>query len=80
MVIDDEKDVLSSLRFADDVLLITQSLPDVRKMVLHLAEGRQIRPEVEYGQNKNPCYDFKACPCICAGRRRASGDYRANWL
>ena len=38
LVIDNEHDVLSNLRFADDVLLVAQSLADARKMVGHLAE------------------------------------------
>ena len=33
IVIDDERDVLSNLRFADDVLLFAQTLADAQKMV-----------------------------------------------
>ena len=39
VVVDDETDVLSNLRFADDVLLIAHSLADARKMVKHLADA-----------------------------------------
>ena len=38
MVIDDEKDTLSNLRFADDVLLVATSISDVNKMMIHLAD------------------------------------------
>eukprot|EP00973_Karenia_brevis_P013362 1814636-Karenia_brevis.AAC.1 len=37
-VVDDPDDPLTSLRFADDVLLVAQSRSDVRKMLCHLSE------------------------------------------
>ena len=37
-VIDDEEHVLSNLRFADDALLLAQSLADSRKMMTHLGD------------------------------------------
>ena len=39
IVIDDEKDVLSNLRFADDVLLVASRLSDVKKMITHLTDS-----------------------------------------
>ena len=39
IVIDSEQEVLSNLRFADDVLLVAHSLADARKMTAHLADA-----------------------------------------
>ena len=37
--VDSQRDVLSNLRFADDVLLIAQCKSDARKMIKHLQEA-----------------------------------------
>lgn len=48
MVIDDESDSLSNLRFADDVLLVAFSISDAKKLITHLAIAA-----AEYGLKLN---------------------------
>ena len=39
LVIDKENDTLSNLRFADDVLLVAASLPDLKEVMNHLPDA-----------------------------------------
>ena len=48
MVVDDESESLTNLRFADDVLLVASSISDAKKMLTHLASAA-----AEYGLKLN---------------------------